>query len=542
MVVEGEDMSRHWKHVLTGPHFLWQVGQYFTLRKVLNLILLMAMVLSLFPVVQPPKRAEATHFRSTQLNWTHVSGTTAKFDSTLGLRRSYFSPLPNVGDTISPVTVYFGDGTSASPPHTVTSVDEANDWILAEAEFNHTYPAAGPYTAYANTCCRLSKPPHINNPDQNNRAETIVDFAKTSASPQSSITPIVDCPRDAICSFTVPATDPDGQALRFRFATSAEAVGGTVTFYQPGPPHAPNAATIDATTGTYTWNTTGAELATSGDTFYSTQVIVENLVGDTVVSKTAVDFFIRLAESSTNQAPVFTAPTPADGTTFYILVGETVSFNIAAGDPDAGDTVTLDVLGKPSDATFSTTSGNPASGTFSWTPTAAGDKLLTLTAKDQNGLGAPTRSVTISVGEPLKKETPPAETEENPPLLSGVTSLDPVHTLTGSFTYTYRDIAIAGRGPSPVFARTYNSNDTRVGPLGPGWTHNYYARLRDPDDGTGDVILVGPQGRSDRYTRKVDGTYAPPAGVYTTLSKNADNTYTATPRTSLPGPSAAAGT
>ncbi len=114
------------------------------------------------------------------------------------------------------------------------------------------------------------------------------------------------------------------------------------------------------------------------------------------------------------------------------------------------------------------------------------------------------------------------------PALYYRTSKDPVQTNTGSHAYSFTDIAIQGRGPSPLFMRSYNSNDTRVGPLGPGWTHNYYTRLRSPGDGTDDVILTGPQGRSDRYTANPDGSYTPPPAVYTTLVKNADNTYTAT--------------
>jgi YD repeat-containing protein len=107
-------------------------------------------------------------------------------------------------------------------------------------------------------------------------------------------------------------------------------------------------------------------------------------------------------------------------------------------------------------------------------------------------------------------------------------SRDPVNTATGSFAYARTDLAIAGRGPSPAFSRSYNSNDTRIGPLGPGWTHSYAVRLNDSGEGTGTLILTGPQGRSDRYERRADGSYSPPQGIQTTLVQNADGTYTAT--------------
>jgi RHS repeat-associated protein len=108
------------------------------------------------------------------------------------------------------------------------------------------------------------------------------------------------------------------------------------------------------------------------------------------------------------------------------------------------------------------------------------------------------------------------------------TSLDPVNTYTGDFLYDRTDLAIPGRGPAVSFARAYSSSDTRKGPLGPGWTHSYLIRVVDPGDGTGDAILVNPQGRMDRYVRNPDGSYTPPAAVDTALVRNADGNYTAT--------------
>lgn len=60
---------------------------------------------------------------------------------------------------------------------------------------------------------------------------------------------------DSICTFRVPATDPNGDTLKWRLATSTEASGSSTAFHQPGPPNATNAATINANTGLYTWDT-----------------------------------------------------------------------------------------------------------------------------------------------------------------------------------------------------------------------------------------------------------------------------------------------
>ncbi len=97
-------------------------------------------------------------------------------------------------------------------------------------------------------------------------------------------------------------------------------------------------------------------------------------------------------------------------------------------------------------------------------------------------------------------------------------SQDPVDTGSGVFTYSHTDLAIAGRGPTPTFARSYNSAASTVGPLGPGWTHNYFTRL--VHDASGKLAIVSPGGRYDVYTPIGNGAFSPPAGVDSTLSQD----------------------
>jgi hypothetical protein len=94
----------------------------------------------------------------------------------------------------------------------------------------------------------------------------------------------------------------------------------------------------------------------------------------------------------------------------------------------------------------------------------------------------------------LLRVTVPPDTDKSPPLPNGAIRGIGVQSATGNFTMTVVDIAIAGRGPTPLLSRTYNSNDPYIGPLGPGWTHHYNIRLHLADDGSGSLILVGPQG------------------------------------------------
>jgi hypothetical protein len=191
----------------------------------------------------------------------------------------------------------------------------------------------------------------------------------------------------------VPATDPELDTLRFRFSTAAEAAGSFGgSFVQPGPPAAPNDASINANTGVYTWDTTGATLGASGfNTLYSTQLVIEDLdATGNVKSKVAVDFLMQLVPT-VGVPPVFVRPpTPACGSVLTTGVGLPVSFTVQASDTDTGQTVTVNTVGLPAGATMTPalpTSSNPVSSLFSWTPTTGqtGTQVVTFSATDNTG-------------------------------------------------------------------------------------------------------------------------------------------------------------
>src|SRR6476646_3835873 len=52
----------------------------------------------------------ATHERSAQIRWQAVGTNTAQVVVTAGMRRSFYTPLPNVGDSIAYAWINFGDG------------------------------------------------------------------------------------------------------------------------------------------------------------------------------------------------------------------------------------------------------------------------------------------------------------------------------------------------------------------------------------------------------------------------------------------------
>jgi hypothetical protein len=103
-------------------------------------------------------------------------------------------------------------------------------------------------------------------------------------------------------------------------------------------------------------------------------------------------------------APIFDVPpTPSPGTEFTVAVGSAVAINVQASDPENEDTVALNVIGAPSGASFAPTPGNPASGTFMWSPTAGqeGVYVITFTAIDNNGASAPPLSIVVTVIDAL---------------------------------------------------------------------------------------------------------------------------------------------
>ena len=393
--------------------------------------------------------AEASHFRYGHTTYTKTASTSADFSVTAAFRRSAYGGTdpddfgPQIGDVFSEDTggteLAFGDVDEFEEPITsgqldfvVTAVNKAEDWVLAKAldparpggnssdvAIGHTYANSGPWTAAIASCCTIFE--LNNNSEGSYVAGSLVNLASDVESPQSSVNPIVDVGNTGVQNFTIPAIDPGGQTVRFRLATDQEGCGGD------GCEANPAGMTINSTTGEVSWDTTSA---TEG--LWYASVIVEAYSGVTLVSASQVTFLIRVS-SSTNQAPAWQSPTPADGTEYTVAPGTALNVSLAANDPDAGHSVQISHLGLPTGATLTPTNGNPASGSFSWTPTIdqLGDYLVTFTAQD-NGTplrAAPSRTIVIHVANGDPDETPPDTTIQSGP--DGPTSDN-----TPSFTFT----------------------------------------------------------------------------------------------------------
>jgi hypothetical protein len=357
--------------------------------------------------------ALASHGRYNHVTWTELGPNTADFTVNGGFRRSGYSGTapdgrPAIGDIINEgigaTSLIFGDGSATGTLRfLVTAINPSEDWLLGLAlepgsntktTITHAYSSGGPFTARIDTCCTIGA--LNNNGDGGYRAETLVHFGNEDESPRSSVPPIVTVGNSGVQTWPVPAIDPGGETLRWRLATAAEACDGACNGA-----HQPPGLAINANTGIVTWNTTG--VATG---LWFTSVMIEALNGaGAVVSTSQVQYLINVAVVGTNLPPDWDEPpTPPQGSEFTVAVGASLTISLQASDPNAGDTVHIDHLGLPPGATLTSTDGNPATASFSWTPAPGqeGDYLVTFTATDNGtpALSAVARTFIIHVVSP----------------------------------------------------------------------------------------------------------------------------------------------
>ena len=101
---------------------------------------------------------------------------------------------------------------------------------------------------------------------------------------------------------------------------------------------------------------------------------------------------------------------------------------------------------------------------------------------------------------------------------------DPVNTATGNFIYQKRDLTISGRGLSFSLERNYNSQDGgNHGPLGFGWRHSYQVAVTENADTS--VTIRWGDGKTETWTPDGSGGYTAQYGVFDTLTKNGDGTF-----------------
>lgn len=162
----------------------------------------------------------ASHFRHGTISWRVLSGNTIEFKVSQA-----YAGYRAIGTSSYSDRLYFGDGTSQYFAVTVTSSSAAENWHYGEITFTHTYANAGNFTAYFASCCKIGQ--LQNNANASWRNETIVNVGAGNDSPVVTMAPIIAMQQNlGAATFQVPATDPDGDALTYRLATSSEISGG----------------------------------------------------------------------------------------------------------------------------------------------------------------------------------------------------------------------------------------------------------------------------------------------------------------------------
>ncbi len=152
---------------------------------------------------------------------------------------------------------------------------------------------------------------------------------------------------------------------------------------------------ISVTTGANGLFTIRLKPLSSGN-FKVTVTIKDNLEAQTIQE-------ISLTVTGANTAPTVTVPGAQS-----VKLGQTLTFQVSATDPDAGQTITLAAINMPQGATFTPASPvGTLTGTFSWTPAAnqMGTYTVTFTATDNaNPPLSETKTVTITVAAQVQEE------------------------------------------------------------------------------------------------------------------------------------------
>jgi RHS repeat-associated protein len=105
----------------------------------------------------------------------------------------------------------------------------------------------------------------------------------------------------------------------------------------------------------------------------------------------------------------------------------------------------------------------------------------------------------------------------------------PVNTASGSLTEAWTDVRLPGPGVPFSWLRSYNSQDSSSGALGPGWTHSFAASITVVNATTGELEYVSGSGQRTRFEKQSGGGTGAAAyasrGFDGKLARLADNSY-----------------
>ena len=284
-------------------------------------------------------------------------------------------------------------GTSATAVSTMTAnivvntINMSEDWVAGTLETTLTIPDTVPIgsdiTVTYSNCCRISSLQSGNNDTNYIVSSNITLRAPSNQPPTASTLPIMRVAAGQTTSFAIPAVDPDGDPLSYRFATTTESG-------MPAP--VPPGMTINTTTGMVTYVAPALPLNTISQ-LHATQIVVT----DTKGAYSVVDLLIE-RRALTGAAPIVRINGNTTAGNISTLRNSPVTFTVSAADPE-NTPIQLVAAGLPSGASLTpslpVTQINPSS-TFTWTPAVAGTYVINFSGLDGDGRQA-TNSVTINV-------------------------------------------------------------------------------------------------------------------------------------------------
>lgn len=261
---------------------------------------------------------------------------------------------------------------------TYTFSESCNDWIIS---YTH--------------CCRNNMITNLVSPGSQNLYVT-ADLDNTlvpcNSSPQFTSLPVpYICNGQQFC-YNHGAFDPDGDSLVYQLVNAMTSAGGNIAY------NTPNSATYPITTFSGSVNfdpATGSMCVTPNGLQVSVvSVRVFEFRNGVQIGSTQRDLQIVVQNCSNQQPQMSSGGITAftgggvviDSNSVEVCPGVAVGFDIIFSDPNAGDNITLTTnLGTSiPGATWSTSGSNPATASFSWTPTAAdaGFHSFTVTVQD----------------------------------------------------------------------------------------------------------------------------------------------------------------
>lgn len=107
---------------------------------------------------------------------------------------------------------------------------------------------------------------------------------------------------------------------------------------------------------------------------------------------------------------------------------------------------------------------------------------------------------------------------------------DPINIATGESYFSSKDFSLGTRGPKLSLFRKYRSFSTFSGLFGYGWRTDFDVNLTA--DRNGNLTIYDWEGTAIYFTNN-SSTYSASAGNYSTIVKNADNTFTLTDKNGI---------